>query len=57
MSHAEKQQDLRRRQEVAEQAKRLAESLAGKAASEKKSEFPREFSATGLGKSSAAIEP
>ena len=49
------QPDLRRRAEVAEQAKRLAESLAGKAQADKQAEFPREFAASG--KATAAIEP
>ena len=57
MSTDRNEQDLRHRQEVAEQAKRLADALAGKAAVEKKAEFPREFSASGLGKATAAIEP
>jgi hypothetical protein len=56
MSHDQQQHDLRRRQEVAEQAKRLAESLAGKAQADKQAEFPREFSATGKS-ATAAIEP
>ena len=57
MSHNQDQQDLRCRQEVAEQAKHLAESLAGKADAERKAEFPREFMASGAGKALAAIEP
>ena len=58
MSHDQQKQDLRQRQEVAAQAKHLADSLAGKAAAETKAEFPREFSASGAGKSiRAAIEP
>ena len=57
MSSHQEQRDLRRRQEVAQQAKRLADSLAGKPQADKKAEFPREFTAFGDGKVLAAIEP
>ena len=59
MSSHQEQGDLRSRQQVAEQAKKMAESLAGKADAEKKAEFPREFAASGTGKVTnvAAIEP
>ena len=56
MSQHQQQPDLRRRAEVAEQAKRLAEALAGKAQGDKQAEFPREFAASGKS-TFAAIEP
>ena len=45
MAHDQNPQDLRRRQEVADRAKRMAESLATKTDGKKAEEFPREFSA------------